>query len=718
MQKVEMLKVLSLVGVFLTVASPIVTAAEQTPSEKFEYFRAKAEAGDLDAQNSLAWCYRKGDGTEINLPLAAMWFKRAADKGHTKSQYNLGTMYLLGEGMAKNEEAGAKLIETAANKGLPVAQYFLGLCYKEGWGVKQNLETWERLQASAALNGFTLVPDYSEEENQAVREWTPIYDEARRHYQTGQLAKARVAANDALDLAHSKLREKYWYTVATSELLVDIAIRSEDWPEAHKRFYAMQHAAFNAYYELIEIPKGLKVSQYTLACTKKMSAAKLMPEVSEERLVAINEVLELTKTQYGSGGALEPIYLVLRAEALDKRGEVAKSDDDYARCVSICRKFMASDNDLMCHYLEAQANHFRRAKRHKEEAAVRKEILSFYSADQPANYGYMGARLDLIKSLVMMRVQDGESFKPSTDLPRSESALRRLADAGDPIACFRLSVGLSSGEFKSRVGTDKLDMLPESKLYRQASTAPFMDEWKIRDYLDIKVARRFARLGNGFAQYELAIHLKQLNEPWPRVTGIVNGKEYYDRCFEFTSEAYQLLCQAANAGVPEAIHEIAFLTFYGQYDQTVPAEKTNPFVGQDGNWYRHFHIPGTRDEYTLVQRLRNDPVIVRRDLAKAAHYLKQELVIGDRADAAYYLARIYAQGAPESSDSSFDAIRYPAILPDKVECAAYLYACILSKDNMNRFDAQTMLQNIRLTEEQAEEARTRARQILAMRVRG
>ena len=52
-----------------------------TPSE-FEEIKAKAEAGDADAQFNLGVMYRKGQGMEQDYKEAFKWWKKAADQGH------------------------------------------------------------------------------------------------------------------------------------------------------------------------------------------------------------------------------------------------------------------------------------------------------------------------------------------------------------------------------------------------------------------------------------------------------------------------------------------------------------------------------------------------------------------------------------------------------------------------------------------------------------
>ena len=54
--------------------------------EKFvNDLKAKAEAGDAQAQHELGLCYEKGDGVTADRKRAADWLIRAAEQGYEKA---------------------------------------------------------------------------------------------------------------------------------------------------------------------------------------------------------------------------------------------------------------------------------------------------------------------------------------------------------------------------------------------------------------------------------------------------------------------------------------------------------------------------------------------------------------------------------------------------------------------------------------------------------
>lgn len=64
-----------------------------------EEFKAKAEAGDVIAQNNLGVCYATGRGVAQNAAEAVKWWRQAAEQGHVLSQMNLGVCYEEGDGV-------------------------------------------------------------------------------------------------------------------------------------------------------------------------------------------------------------------------------------------------------------------------------------------------------------------------------------------------------------------------------------------------------------------------------------------------------------------------------------------------------------------------------------------------------------------------------------------------------------------------------------------
>ena len=98
-------------------------------------YRALADQGNAEAQNSLGAMYDRGDGTPQNYAKALKWYRRAADQGDAEAQNNVGGMYHDGLGVRQNFTKALKWFREAADQGYADAQNNLGYMYEHGEGV-------------------------------------------------------------------------------------------------------------------------------------------------------------------------------------------------------------------------------------------------------------------------------------------------------------------------------------------------------------------------------------------------------------------------------------------------------------------------------------------------------------------------------------------------------------------------------------------------------
>ena len=68
----------------------------------FEAWLPLAEAGDAEAQLSLAGLYESGLGVSQDPAEAVRWYRAAAEQGDPVGQLNLGDLYAKGEGVARD----------------------------------------------------------------------------------------------------------------------------------------------------------------------------------------------------------------------------------------------------------------------------------------------------------------------------------------------------------------------------------------------------------------------------------------------------------------------------------------------------------------------------------------------------------------------------------------------------------------------------------------
>jgi len=79
--------------------------------------KAKAEAGDAEAQSNLGFMYDTGQGVEQDFKEAVEWYQKAADQGDVKAQYNLGLSYGKGKGVEQNTVTAYAWWNIAATNG-------------------------------------------------------------------------------------------------------------------------------------------------------------------------------------------------------------------------------------------------------------------------------------------------------------------------------------------------------------------------------------------------------------------------------------------------------------------------------------------------------------------------------------------------------------------------------------------------------------------------
>ena len=96
----------------------------------------KANAGDTNAQNSLALCYANGDGVAKDITKAIELWKKAADAGNQYAMSNLAVHYEQGNGVQKDSLTAFNFYLKAAEKNYSKAQQSVGWYYYYGKGGK------------------------------------------------------------------------------------------------------------------------------------------------------------------------------------------------------------------------------------------------------------------------------------------------------------------------------------------------------------------------------------------------------------------------------------------------------------------------------------------------------------------------------------------------------------------------------------------------------
>jgi TPR repeat protein len=118
------------------------------------WYRKAADQGHAPAQASLARLYATGQGVKKDEKEAAEWYRKAADQGHAPAQASLGWMYANGQGVGKDEKRAVALFRQAATQNFAEGQYALGWMLANGFGTKKNNEEAARWYREAAKKGL------------------------------------------------------------------------------------------------------------------------------------------------------------------------------------------------------------------------------------------------------------------------------------------------------------------------------------------------------------------------------------------------------------------------------------------------------------------------------------------------------------------------------------------------------------------------------------
>lgn len=134
---------------------PASAASQQAvANEALPALRARAEAGDLEAQVELGRRYIQGIGVGRNDVEAGKWLLRAAEQGHAQAQFNVGVMYERGVGLENDLTKAIEFYRKAAAQNTPMALHNLGLLYVSGQpGIKADPAQARRLMTQAAELG-------------------------------------------------------------------------------------------------------------------------------------------------------------------------------------------------------------------------------------------------------------------------------------------------------------------------------------------------------------------------------------------------------------------------------------------------------------------------------------------------------------------------------------------------------------------------------------
>ena len=132
------MRMLALVAILIAASTRIGLAPFPELSAELAALHAQAGQGEAEAQVSLGFKYRRGEGVLQSDVAAARWFRAAAEQDHAAAQFNLGFHYREGRGVPQDDGLAIRWYRLAADQGDADAQNNLGGMYARGNGVEPN----------------------------------------------------------------------------------------------------------------------------------------------------------------------------------------------------------------------------------------------------------------------------------------------------------------------------------------------------------------------------------------------------------------------------------------------------------------------------------------------------------------------------------------------------------------------------------------------------
>lgn len=108
-------------------------------SDAFDSMHLAAEDGEAEAQANLAWKYRAGLGTPVDLAASLRWLLAGVGQGNLTAINNLGDAYENGKGVALDMVRAMALYEQAAQRGSTAAFGSLASVHEKGLGTRVDL---------------------------------------------------------------------------------------------------------------------------------------------------------------------------------------------------------------------------------------------------------------------------------------------------------------------------------------------------------------------------------------------------------------------------------------------------------------------------------------------------------------------------------------------------------------------------------------------------
>ncbi len=228
-------------SVLITLFCFLSTAQENVFNEMY----ARAQSGDAEAQNNLAYCYMKGHGVKQDLYKAYGWYQKSAAQGNIMATFNLAQFYYSGIVVKKDLKEAFKWYKVAAEAGLAEAQNVVGCCYAYGQGVSKDYEL--------ALDYFRMASEGgSESAKNNLAKMEKIYGTTSASQPESANVQKRGSVKSAKEQKHTSAKSDIDVNIPATHVQNDntfvVIIANEDYQEEINVAYAINDGRiFNQY---------------------------------------------------------------------------------------------------------------------------------------------------------------------------------------------------------------------------------------------------------------------------------------------------------------------------------------------------------------------------------------------------------------------------------------------------------------------------------------
>ncbi len=151
------------ISALLTIGSDPTTAQEKIA---FDTILLAARNGNVDAMFNVAYMFKEGQGTLIDLEQAFYWYSKASEGGKKEADYAVGYFQL--KGLGSTTQSYANALQSFSAKYERMSSHWEGICHYFGYGVPVNIPLAKEIWADGGASNSVTLENYLDHPNSYV----------------------------------------------------------------------------------------------------------------------------------------------------------------------------------------------------------------------------------------------------------------------------------------------------------------------------------------------------------------------------------------------------------------------------------------------------------------------------------------------------------------------------------------------------------------------